>query len=131
MDLEILGRALSTLPADDDHPYRTGPWRPQTTEYRADDLEVIGDLPDDLDGVYIRNTENPVHPAQQGFYHRSTATAWCTSSDSGTGRRSTAIASSRRTVSSPSRRPAGPCGRVSPRSRTGRSDRTAGVPAAG
>ncbi|WP_016691146.1 carotenoid oxygenase family protein [Rhodococcus rhodochrous] len=69
MDLEILGRALSTLPADDDHPYRTGPWRPQTTEYRADDLEVIGDLPDDLDGVYIRNTENPVHPAQQGLYH--------------------------------------------------------------
>ncbi|MBM7458763.1 carotenoid oxygenase family protein [Rhodococcus coprophilus] len=69
MDLEILGRALSTLPADDDHPYRTGPWRPQTTEHRADDLEIIGDLPTDLDGVYIRNTENPVHPAQQGRYH--------------------------------------------------------------
>ncbi|MFD6859275.1 carotenoid oxygenase family protein [Rhodococcus sp. NPDC060090] len=69
MDLEILGRALSTLPADDDHPYRTGPWRPQHTEYQADDLEVIGDLPADLDGVYIRNTENPVHPAQQGRYH--------------------------------------------------------------
>lgn len=69
MDLEILGRALSTLPADDDHPYRTGPWRPQVTEHRADDLDVIGELPDDLDGVYIRNTENPVHPAQQGFYH--------------------------------------------------------------
>lgn len=69
MDLEILGRALSTLPADDDHPYRTGPWRPQVTEHRADDLDVIGELPDDLDCVYIRNTENPVHPAQQGFYH--------------------------------------------------------------
>ncbi|MEE2031706.1 carotenoid oxygenase family protein [Rhodococcus chondri] len=69
MDLEILGRALTTLPADDDHPYRTGPWRPQHTEHRADDLEVIGDLPADLDGVYIRNTENPVHPAQQGRYH--------------------------------------------------------------
>lgn len=69
MDLEILGRALSTLPTDDDHPYRTGPWRPQVTEHRADDLEVVGELPADLDGVYIRNTENPVHPAQQGRYH--------------------------------------------------------------
>ena len=32
MNVEIVGRALSTLPADDDHPYRTGPWRPQTTQ---------------------------------------------------------------------------------------------------
>ena len=30
---------LSTLPEDDDHPYRTGPWRPQTTEWDADDLD--------------------------------------------------------------------------------------------
>ncbi|MEZ7237531.1 carotenoid oxygenase family protein [Rhodococcus sp. GXMU-t2271] len=69
MELEILGRALSTLPADDDHPYRTGPWRPQHTERRADDLEVVGDLPADLDGVYLRNTENPAHPALEGLYH--------------------------------------------------------------
>lgn len=68
MDLEIVGRMLSTLPADDDHPYRTGPWRPQTTEWRADDLEVVGEIPLDLDGVYLRNTENPVHPAI-GRYH--------------------------------------------------------------
>jgi carotenoid cleavage dioxygenase-like enzyme len=69
MDVEIVGRALSTLPVDDDHPYRTGPWRPQTTEWRADDLSVIGDVPSDLDGVYLRNTENPVHPAVAGRYH--------------------------------------------------------------
>ncbi len=68
MDLEVLGRALSTLPADDDHPYRTGAWRPQVTERRADDCEVIGELPADLDGVYLRNTENPVHPAMR-IYH--------------------------------------------------------------
>ena len=72
MDVEVLGRALSTLPADDDHPYRTGPWRPQTVErsatYDVDDSEVIGRIPDDLDGVYLRNTENPVHPALQ-LYH--------------------------------------------------------------
>ncbi len=68
MDIEILGRALTTLPTDDDHPYRTGPWRPQTTERKADDLQVIGELPADLDGVYLRNTENPVHPAIE-VYH--------------------------------------------------------------
>jgi carotenoid cleavage dioxygenase-like enzyme len=68
MDVEVLGRVLSTLPADDDHPYRTGPWRPQTTERRVDDCPVIGELPADLDGVYLRNTENPVHPALQ-VYH--------------------------------------------------------------
>ncbi|MBP2479302.1 carotenoid cleavage dioxygenase [Crossiella equi] len=69
MDVEIVGRALSTLSQDDDHPYRTGPWRPQTTEWRADDLVVTGELPTDLDGVYLRNTENPVHPALAGRYH--------------------------------------------------------------
>ena len=68
MDVEIIGRALTTLSPDDEHPYRTGPWRPQSTEWRADNLEVIGDLPTDLDGIYLRNTENPVHPAI-GRYH--------------------------------------------------------------
>ncbi|MDJ0343519.1 carotenoid oxygenase family protein [Streptomyces sp. H10-C2] len=68
MDVEIVGRALSTLPEDDDHPYRTGPWRPQTTEWRAEDLEVTGEIPADLEGVYLRNTENPVHPAIS-LYH--------------------------------------------------------------
>jgi carotenoid cleavage dioxygenase-like enzyme len=68
MDVEIVGRMLSTLPAADDHPYRTGPWRPQHTEWRADDLEVIGELPSDLDGVYLRNTENPVHPAIERYH---------------------------------------------------------------
>jgi carotenoid cleavage dioxygenase len=69
MDVEIVGRLLSTLPADDDHPYRTGPWRPQTTEWRADDLEVVeGAVPADLDGVYLRNTENPLHPAVKNYH---------------------------------------------------------------
>lgn len=69
MDVEIVGKFLSTLPEDDDHPYRTGPWRPQTTEWRADDLTAVeGRVPDDLDGIYLRNTENPLHPAMK-FYH--------------------------------------------------------------
>ncbi|SDH76716.1 carotenoid cleavage dioxygenase [Actinokineospora alba] len=68
MDVEILGRALSTLPAGDDHPYRSGPWRPQTVERSATRLDVVGELPADLDGVYLRNTENPVHPALAAYH---------------------------------------------------------------
>ena len=68
MELELVNRYLSLLPEDDDHPYRTGPWRPQTGEWNADDLAVIGQVPAELDGVYLRNTENPVMPAL-GRYH--------------------------------------------------------------
>ena len=66
---EIVGKFLSTLPEDDDHPYRTGPWRPQTCEWDSDDLTVVaGELPADLDGVYLRNTENPLHPALKNYH---------------------------------------------------------------
>ena len=69
MDVELVGRMLSTLPEDDDHPYRTGPWQPQTAEWNAPDLEVVeGEIPADLDGVYLRNTENPVHPALRNYH---------------------------------------------------------------
>ena len=69
MDVEIVGKFLSTLPEDDDHPYRTGPWRPQTTEWDADDLTAVeGEIPRDLDGVYLRNTENPLHPALKAYH---------------------------------------------------------------
>ena len=69
MNTEIVGRFLSTLPEDDDHPYRTGPWRPQATEWRADDLVAVqGEIPGDLDGIYLRNTENPLHPAIKSYH---------------------------------------------------------------
>ena len=34
-DVEVYGKMLSTLPDDDDHPYRSGAWRPQNAEYDA------------------------------------------------------------------------------------------------
>ena len=69
MNTEIVGKFLSTLPEDDDHPYRTGPWRPQTAEWRADDLVAVeGEIPADLDGIYLRNTENPLHPALKSYH---------------------------------------------------------------
>ena len=68
MDIEVVGRAITTLPLEDDHPYRTGAWRPQFIERDADDCTVEGELPADLDGVYLRNTENPVHPALSNYH---------------------------------------------------------------
>lgn len=50
------------------HPYLNGAWTPVTDEYNADDMEVIGEIPKDLSGVYIRNSENPLHDAI-GVYH--------------------------------------------------------------
>lgn len=51
------------------HPYLNGPWTPQHEEVNATDLEVLeGVIPDDIDGLYLRNTENQVH-APAGRHH--------------------------------------------------------------
>ena len=68
MQIEVLDEFESKLPDDDEHPYRTGAWRPQTVERRAWDLDVEGRIPADLNGVYIRNTENPLHPALTTYH---------------------------------------------------------------
>ena len=61
MKVQIHEEFAATLPADDTHPYRTGAWRPQRIEYDAWDLDVVaGAIPDDLNGTYLRNTENPL-----------------------------------------------------------------------
>ena len=53
---------------ENNHPYLNGAWTPNFTEYTATDMEVIGEIPKDIDGVYVRNTENPVHDPI-GHYH--------------------------------------------------------------
>ena len=68
MKTELVDDIRGNIASDDDHPYRSGPWRPNTKEYNAYDLTVTGELPSDLQGVYIRNTENPLHDAI-GRYH--------------------------------------------------------------
>ena len=50
------------------HPYLNGAWKPNFTEYHATELKVKGTVPKDIDGVYIRNTENPVQQPI-GHYH--------------------------------------------------------------
>lgn len=68
MALKLVNEEQHTLPVDDAHPYRTGPWQPNLREYDLVQPTVEGELPKDLAGVYIRNTENPVHEAL-GRYH--------------------------------------------------------------
>jgi carotenoid cleavage dioxygenase-like enzyme len=50
------------------HPYLNGAWAPMFDEVDASDMEVIGEIPKDIDGIYIRNTENPVQKPL-GHYH--------------------------------------------------------------
>ncbi|QUD89486.1 carotenoid oxygenase family protein [Phenylobacterium montanum] len=51
------------------HPYLNGAWTPLREEVTVDELDVIdGAIPADLDGVYLRNTENQVHQPL-GRYH--------------------------------------------------------------
>ena len=62
-----INRIESTLEPGD-HPYLNGAWTPNYDEFDATDMAVIGEIPPDIDGVYLRNTENPVHEPI-GRYH--------------------------------------------------------------
>lgn len=68
MKVERLPGIRSSL-RPSNHPYLSGAWTPQMEEINAFELEVIaGTIPSDIDGVYLRNTENPVHQPL-GRYH--------------------------------------------------------------
>jgi carotenoid cleavage dioxygenase len=64
----IVRRYDSNLPSGDSHPYRSAAWRPQTTEHTTRAMKVTGEIPQDLNGVYLRNTENPLFESI-GRYH--------------------------------------------------------------
>ena len=52
-----------------DHPYLNGAWTPLHEEVDAFELDLIeGGLPDDLDGIYLRNTENQIHQPLGRFH---------------------------------------------------------------
>ena len=51
------------------HPYLTGAWTPLMEEVDAPELDVIeGTIPTDIDGIYLRNTENQVHQPLGRFH---------------------------------------------------------------
>ena len=61
MQVEKLPPVKVTLKPSN-HPYLNGAWTPQHEEVNATDLIVLeGAIPTDIDGVYLRNTENQVH----------------------------------------------------------------------
>lgn len=61
-------RTVEAALSPSNHPYLNGAWTPLHEEVNATDMEVIGEIPKDLNGIYLRNTENPVHDAI-GTYH--------------------------------------------------------------
>lgn len=61
MKVASLPPILSSLQPSN-HPYLSGAWTPQMEEVDAAELEVIeGTIPADIDGIYLRNTENQIH----------------------------------------------------------------------
>ena len=62
---DALNLALDT----EDNPYLLDGYAPVDTEITAEDLEVIGEIPDDLNGLYVRNGPNPKHLPTNGRYH--------------------------------------------------------------
>lgn len=68
--LNILREVPHSIRPDTDHPFLLGPYAPTFTELEADtaSMKVIGEIPRDLHGIYIRNSHNPVHESL-GIYH--------------------------------------------------------------
>ena len=71
MPAQLVETVRSTLQPSE-NPYLQGAWRPSFGEwdavYAPGDPEVIGEIPRDIDGVYVRTGENPVHEPI-GRYH--------------------------------------------------------------
>ena len=49
--------------------YLTGPYAPVDRELTATDLPVVGELPPELDGRYLRNGPNPLVPVDPATHH--------------------------------------------------------------
>jgi hypothetical protein len=68
--------------------YLSGNFGPVSEEVTAFDLPVIGELPVELDGRYLRNGPNPIEPVDpRPPTTGSSATAWSTASGSAAGGR--------------------------------------------
>ena len=63
---------IETTIQPNDHPYMQGAWRPTYNEWNAifanGDAEVVGNIPTDINGVYVRTGENQIHEPI-GRYH--------------------------------------------------------------
>lgn len=50
------------------NPYLQGNFAPMREEITADNLKVVGPLPADLDGMFVRNGPNPQFPPQHNYH---------------------------------------------------------------
>ncbi len=68
--LDVLDEIRLTVSPATDNPFLLGAFRPTGREWRADtgSLEVIGEIPRDLHGIYVRNSHTQVHEPM-GIYH--------------------------------------------------------------
>lgn len=68
--VDIFNHGHATLNFPNENPYLNGPHKPIDLEYTAKgpDLTVIGEIPKDLQGMYVRNGHNQVHEPI-GKYH--------------------------------------------------------------
>ena len=67
MKIKLVDTIRPTL-VPGNHPYLSGAFRPNYQELNASELPVIGEIPKRLNGVYLRNTQNPIHQPL-GTYH--------------------------------------------------------------
>ena len=68
MSLHLDRVDLATALETGQNPYLVGPYAPVVDEVTLSDLEVVGEIPDDLNGVYVRNGPNPQFEPR-GRYH--------------------------------------------------------------
>ncbi len=68
--LEVVNEVRLTLKPNQENPYLKGAFESNPREYNADtdSLKVIGEIPKDLDGLYVRNHHNQIHEPM-GTYH--------------------------------------------------------------
>ena len=68
MTIHRLPPVVTTLESSN-HPYLNGAWKPLHEEVDVAELQVtFGAIPADIDGVYLRNTENQVHQPLGRFH---------------------------------------------------------------
>jgi len=68
--IEVVNEVRLTISPDNDNPFLKGPFQSNAREYNAntDSLKVIGEIPRDLHGMFVRNHHNQVHEPM-GTYH--------------------------------------------------------------
>ena len=57
--MEALSKSEAFLFEDPDNPYLSGKYAPVGDERVDHHIEIIGELPDDLNGYFLRNSPNP------------------------------------------------------------------------